>query len=185
MVEKLVKDILRQSGPLEPNALQSGMEADLAMGTYGPDFLPEANLLTHSHLYEDFMRPELVAEFMENVQRHPPAYTLPNFECWGGAMSDIAKDETAFPHRNAKFVVHVQSDVKQEEARNEFVEASEDMRSVFAKGATGGTYVNYPDLKLDNWAESYWGQNLPRLKQIKAKWDPDNIFDHAHSIARA
>lgn len=184
IIEKLVKDILRQTSPLDANAIQSGMEAQITLTALGHDFLPEANLLTHSHLYENFMQPDQVAQFMDSVQQNPSGYTIPNFECWGGAVSDIADDATAFAHRKAQFVVHVQSNVNNEDARAEFVKASEEMRSIFATGATGGTYVNYPDLKLKNWAQSYWGENLPRLLAIKQRWDPTNVFDHAHSLAR-
>ena len=50
---------------------------------------------------------------------------------------------------------------------------------------SGGAYVNYCDLDLTNWQDAYWGGNLPRLKQIKAMFDPNNIFAHAQSVPSA
>ena len=47
---------------------------------------------------------------------------------------------------------------------------------------SGECYVNYPDLDLKNYAAAYWGENLARLKQIKASVDPTNFFQHAQSI---
>ncbi|MCC6138505.1 MAG: BBE domain-containing protein [Bdellovibrionaceae bacterium] len=47
---------------------------------------------------------------------------------------------------------------------------------------SGGAYVNYCDLDIKNYAEAYWGVNLPRLMEIKAAHDPENFFKHAQSI---
>jgi len=35
---------------------------------------------------------------------------------------------------------------------------------------------------LPNWREAYWDANLPCLKAIKSRFDPDNVFRHAQSI---
>jgi len=48
-----------------------------------------------------------------------------------------------------------------------------------------GAYVNVPDDGLPNWETAYWGPNVERLRQIKAKHDPDNIFRYEQSIPPA
>jgi hypothetical protein len=54
-----------------------------------------------------------------------------------------------------------------------------------------GAYINYPDIDLADpqwntsgvpWYTLYYKDNYPRLQQVKAKWDPHNIFHHALSI---
>ncbi|MGI2257182.1 BBE domain-containing protein, partial [Candidatus Cardinium hertigii] len=45
-----------------------------------------------------------------------------------------------------------------------------------------GAYSNYPDLWLNDWAIKYYGSNLIRLKKIKRKYDPDNLFNYEQSI---
>lgn len=56
---------------------------------------------------------------------------------------------------------------------------------------TGGCMINHPDSDLADpqwnrsgvpWSALYYNRNYPRLQQVKAQWDPRNIFHHALSI---
>jgi FAD/FMN-containing dehydrogenase len=47
---------------------------------------------------------------------------------------------------------------------------------------TSGTYVNAPDLTLENWQELYWGKNFLRLTEVKSRYDPGNLFNFPQSI---
>jgi FAD/FMN-containing dehydrogenase len=52
--------------------------------------------------------------------------------------------------------------------------------------AAAARYVNYlGDDETDNAAEAAYGPNLPRLRMIKAKYDPQNVFRQNHNIPPA
>jgi hypothetical protein len=46
-----------------------------------------------------------------------------------------------------------------------------------------GCYVNYPDADLKDWPLLYYKENYGRLQQVKARWDPLNVFNHRQSIS--
>jgi FAD/FMN-containing dehydrogenase len=48
-----------------------------------------------------------------------------------------------------------------------------------------GAYVNVPNAGMADWETAYWGANVERLRTIKAKYDPDNVFRYEQSIPPA
>ena len=47
------------------------------------------------------------------------------------------------------------------------------------------SHINFPTRDLRDWANAYYGINLPRLRKIKSKYDPQNIFTFDQSIPQA
>lgn len=45
-----------------------------------------------------------------------------------------------------------------------------------------GAYSNEADYFQENWQKAFWGDNYPRLLEIKKKYDPDHFFQTHHSI---
>jgi hypothetical protein len=39
-----------------------------------------------------------------------------------------------------------------------------------------GAYLNEADPTEPNWQETFWGDNYPRLLELKRKWDPTGVF---------
>ncbi len=94
-----------------------------------------------------------------------------------GALSEFAEDDGAVGNRDAAYVVAIQTMYPEggpAETNKEWVRASwETLR----KYSTGGNYVNFQtqDETDDRTAASY-RDNLTRLAEVKAKYDPANLF---------
>jgi len=54
----------------------------------------------------------------------------------------------------------------------------------FIKEATpgAGTYSTEADFFLDDWQQSQWGSNYPRLLSVKNRYDPANLFRVHHGV---
>ncbi|GIH19327.1 FAD-binding oxidoreductase [Rugosimonospora africana] len=48
-----------------------------------------------------------------------------------------------------------------------------------------GAYVNVPNIGMQEWETAYWGSNFDRLRRIKQKYDPQNIFQYEQSVPPA
>jgi FAD/FMN-containing dehydrogenase len=98
-------------------------------------------------------------------------------EHFHGAVTRVRPTDTAFPHRTEGYNLLVLSqwaDPKDNDACVRWARNSYDAMQPFA-GA--GRYVNYlgDDEQGDAIAAAY-GPNYRRLQQIKAKYDPENVF---------
>jgi FAD/FMN-containing dehydrogenase len=114
---------------------------------------------------------------------------LPSPECEifvahvGGAMSRIAKDATAYPYRDAHFILNVHTRWRDPAQDNECVQWARSFFKDTAPHATGGVYVNFmPEDETDR-VKSAYGPNFDRLAALKVKYDPENLFRLNQNIA--
>jgi hypothetical protein len=106
-------------------------------------------------------------------------------DAFGGAINRVAANATAFVHRNALFSAQYTANWSGGDPasivaakRSWLSETWQTMRPY----ASGAAYQNYIDPNLSNWQQAYYGANLPRLQQIKAAYDPSDLFHFAQSI---
>jgi hypothetical protein len=103
----------------------------------------------------------------------------------GGAISRIPKEETAYVHRDSRFLLAIDSSwasgdsERTEQANIEWVEGfAEGMRAYTTEYA----YQNFIDRSQADSAHAYYGDNLDRLVRIKRDRDPDDFFQFAQSV---
>ncbi|HYK97380.1 MAG TPA: FAD-binding oxidoreductase [Candidatus Acidoferrales bacterium] len=93
----------------------------------------------------------------------------------GGAVSRVAPDATAFPHRGAFAVLQLYAGGAPTAWLNDTFTS---LRPLIGTGA----YANYGDADLTDWQAAYYGANYARLQQVKRQYDPGRLFDGPQAI---
>ncbi|MFD4790825.1 FAD-binding oxidoreductase [Streptomyces sp. NPDC058459] len=104
----------------------------------------------------------------------------------GGAANRVPRTETAYVHRDAQFLVGYQMATRDKGAAArgpaELQEWADRCGAALAPLATG-SYINFPSSRIaPGWEADHFGENAPRLRQVKRHYDPGDFFRHAQSI---
>ncbi|WP_431922117.1 FAD-binding oxidoreductase [Amycolatopsis tucumanensis] len=119
---------------------------------------------------------------------------------YGGKVNTVAPDATALAQRDSimKAIYTVTwTDPEGEQANLDWIRRwyramYQDTGGVPVPGSvTDGSYINYPDVDTTDpewnrsgvpWHTLYYKDNYRRLQQVKARWDPRDVFHHAMSV---
>ncbi|MBY8842516.1 FAD-binding oxidoreductase [Streptomyces sp. SP2-10] len=110
----------------------------------------------------------------------------------GNVRKSSPRGGTAFPHRDALFYSEPGvgwgkrsdqpgvCDPLTSQCQAWIAEFSQALRTY-----VDGAYVNVPNIAQQDWETAYWRDNVDRLRKIKAKYDPDNVFQYEQSVQPA
>ncbi|MER7890102.1 BBE domain-containing protein [Micromonospora sp. NPDC094482] len=112
---------------------------------------------------------------------------------YGGAINAVPAVATAAVHRSAStllFYLAGWTDPAADARHLAWIrEFYRDMYADTGGVPPDGAYINYPDIDLATgarpWPDLYYGPNYRRLRQVKARWDPRNVFRHELSVRPA
>jgi len=127
-----------------------------------------------------------IFKYIEDADKGTLAWAI-MWNSEGGAMGDFMEGNS-YPHRDK--VIMYQSYVvgfpSVTSTTHGFVDGLQERIQEGAPNANS-TYAGYidPTLTREEAKEFYWGQHLTRLREIKAKWDPKNVFRSPQSIEPA
>jgi FAD/FMN-containing dehydrogenase len=126
--------------------------------------------------YVQAMSPRIIDSVMDHVEAHPAARRVAAFIQFGGAISRVDPQATAYWHRTAQFgvvLVGVWDAPGDEAASREWVRAGWST----LEPMTDGSYLNLmaSDESERRLRRSYGG-NFERLLAIKRRYDADNVF---------
>ncbi|WP_375479022.1 FAD-binding oxidoreductase [uncultured Jatrophihabitans sp.] len=100
----------------------------------------------------------------------------------GGAIRRVAPDATAFPHRDAGWLLNVPSSWRDAADTDYEIGWVRDTYAAIEPHATGGAYSNFMEGDEADSGQVAYGATLRRLQAVKAVWDPDNVFQLNQNI---
>jgi len=110
------------------------------------------------------------------VERCPSKHSGIFLEHWHGALARVPQADTAFHHRREGHNLLILSQWYGAEAKAENIAWARESFSAQEPFFTSARYVNYMDQDDAADMAGPFGVNYARLAQVKAKWDPQNVF---------
>ncbi|HEX9968420.1 MAG TPA: FAD-binding oxidoreductase, partial [Solirubrobacterales bacterium] len=113
---------------------------------------------------------------------------LTAFPIWqmGGAVARVGEDETAFNGRGAGHTFNLTAATADRDGFEDEREWVRDFWSALEPHRTGSVYVNFlMNEGEERVREAYGAEKYDRLKQLKGRYDPDNLFRLNQNIAPA
>jgi FAD/FMN-containing dehydrogenase len=146
------------------------------------DFHPVAVVRNN---FADTVDEETVVTTLERLQTSTAMFSVLQVRPLGGAMARVPNDATAFAHRERPFLTSVASIYENVDETADHKAWVEPLAEIVANGEPG-TYSGFlGDEGEDRIRAAYPGPTYDRLAQIKAKYDPDNLFRMNQNIKPA
>jgi FAD/FMN-containing dehydrogenase len=124
---------------------------------------------------------ELPNELLETLAERAPTAPSPRTQVMvarlGGAIAEVPDEATAFPLRDAGFIVQMDSTWDDPKDDDNNVDWTRSMHSAVAPFAMDRAYVNFfGDEGEDRVVKAYGEEKYAKLVALKKKYDPSNLF---------
>ncbi|MGH9372946.1 MAG: FAD-binding oxidoreductase, partial [Vicinamibacterales bacterium] len=123
------------------------------------------------------LEPELFTQAIEHAGRIGSPHSAILIFPLDGAMNHLPEDASAAGNRDAVGILNVASawELAEDDADN--IEWARAAWRGMRQFSTGGTYINFlTDEEGDERTRAAYRTNYARLAEIKARWDPTNLF---------
>ena len=157
--------------------LSGPMPFAVAQQLFDPEY-PDGRRYYWKSLYLSSLD-ENMAEVLDRYAANRPS-ALSSIDIWtlGGAMRNEPSGGSAFGRRDAPFLLGIEANWDEPEADAENLAWARDLFAEASALSPGGTYLNFPGFaeEGEDLLRGAYGDKLERLKEVKAKYDPENLF---------
>jgi FAD/FMN-containing dehydrogenase len=148
----------------------------------GPE--PEARFGAGTNFFADSFEPSAAEAILEQLPQSTAMMKAVQLRVLGGAYAQVPNDATAFPHRDRKLMVNVAAmyaDPGEKETHEAWAAGLAD-----ALGKDGVGYVGFlGEVDEESLRDAYPGGTWERLRGLKRRYDPDNLFHLNHNVPPA
>lgn len=135
--------------------------------------------------FTDQITDEKVATILEAIESSDAPMRVVQLRQLGGAMARIPADATAFAHRDREIMVNVAAFYEDEEDRVRRETWVDDLHKVLTDGDDRGYAGFLGDEGEHRIRAAYPGRTWDRLREVKRRYDPDNVFSANQNIPPA
>lgn len=177
-LRELATPLIDLSGPVPWTAVQSAFD---------PFFPKKVQLYYFKSRYLNNLNEATIDTIIPPASNPPAPMVLIAIWHYGGAMSRISDEATAFTGRNAPLLFSVDAIWDDPKDTEKVVTYSRNFLKALEPYSTGGMYVNFAGLGEEGEAlvKSAYGANYEKLAALKHKYDPTNLFHLNQNIKPA
>lgn len=131
-----------------------------------------------------------IADMISRVVSAPGGEQDPNAEfrlmCWSGGkvINGVSPTATAYVHRDSNSLLRpaIWWRPSPPSFVNELQAWLSEQWQFIQSFTQAQSFQNWPWEGVTDWQTAYYGQNFERLREVKRKYDPDNLFTYSQSI---
>jgi FAD/FMN-containing dehydrogenase len=146
---------------------------------------PEPRYSAGANFFADALEPADAATILEQLHQSTAMMKAVQLRTLGGALARVPNDATAFAHRDRRLFVNI--------AALYMDPAEKDTHDAWAEGLAdslnkdeAGSYVGFLAEEDEGTVRAaYPGPTWDRLRELKRRYDPDNLFRLNHNILPA
>ena len=174
--EKLMKPLREIETPLID--LSSPVPWTVLQRFFDPFFPKAAQLYYFKSKYVNVMNDDAIDIILEKASNPPEPMILIAIWQFGGAIRRVDESKTAFYGRQNTYLLSVDAIWNNPSNNEKVISYAREFLDVLEPFSEGGTYVNFPGFgeEGENLVKAAYGENYKRLSEIKAKYDPGNLF---------
>jgi FAD/FMN-containing dehydrogenase len=174
----LAEPLLDMSGRTPYAAVQAAFD---------PFFPPHALRYYWKSSFLDSMSDEVIDAFAGWTEARSSTGTLLSLRHLEGVIGRVAADATAFGDRSAPFLLSIDTTWVSPDEDARHIDWTRDVWSDMQRFSRGGMYFNFPGFLEEGEVllRNSFGANYDRLRTLKARYDPTNLFRRNQNISPA
>jgi FAD/FMN-containing dehydrogenase len=150
----------------------------------GPGEPPPAFAMAVRSVYLDTLDEAGAEQLLHRLQTSTAMLSVAQFRVLGGAVRRVAADATAFGHRDRGVLAAIAASYEQPADAAERAAWADSLAGELRQG--DGAYVGFlSEVDAAAVRNAYSGSSWDRLREIKARYDPDNLFRRNQNIPPA
>ena len=177
-LRELGRPVFDNSSPMPYTTIQSMSDA----------LWPEGKLLCYFRsLYLDSFSDDVIETLVATFNERPESGIMFVILDLRGANSRVAADQTAFGDRSAPYMLELNAGWTDPRNSERNVAWTREKWADFIRFSSGGVYLNHAGFHEEGESQVRitFGRNYERLREIKKKYDPNNLFRLNHNISPA
>ncbi|MBL8099785.1 MAG: FAD-binding oxidoreductase [Anaerolineales bacterium] len=133
-------------------------------------------------MFLDYVDESVAEKILNHLSKATDMMSVTQLRVLGGAMARVSEDATAYAHRKSKIMANLAvlyENINEKPIHEKWVDEFQNAITQSDKGA----YVNFINIVgEDELKSAYPTSTLGKLRQVKSKYDPENLFKMNQNI---